>query len=286
MKKSILLALLASLAVIAACVGSTYLTAIVRTAGHADGADRFLTLLAAGDLDGAYAAASADLRAEQDEDRFTTILTDIGPKGYTLESWPQRSLPSAGRAEISGTISAQDGRTIPVAVALAVDSGEWRVSALTDIGRLGVGPGVWFRRAPLEGDFLRLIGQTQSDIKRWGTTGELLDLNGTMFSALKTVSDPRFLHLVYRPFIQPGIDLDDLLTVDPVFDDSPQLLRWRFGDILVVSGLFPVEPQPIPLRYLYRYIHPNWKLFSVQIRETFDGLDFDGQPAFSPGATR
>ena len=274
MKKGLLLALLASVGLIAACLGSIFLTASVRTAQHADGADRFLAMVATGDFDEAYASASADFRAEQDEERFTSIVADVGLTGYTLESWPRRNLPREGRVEISGTISSSDGRTIPMIMTLSSESGGWRVSSLTDAGRRGVGPGAWFRTAPLENEFRQLSGQTQADIKRWVASGEFSELNGTMFSAFKTFSSPSLIHRVYRPFIEPGIDLDELLTIDPVFDDSPDLLRWRYGDLLVVSGHYQVERQPIPLRYLYRYIHPEWKLFAVQIRESFEGLNF------------
>ena len=274
MKKGILLAIVTSVGLIAACVGSIFLTASVGTAEHADRADRFLATVATGDFDEAYASASADFRAEQDRERFAITMADVRLTGYTLESWPQRVLPRSGRAEISGTISSADGRTSPMIMTLALDSGQWRVSSLTDAARRGVGPGAWFRRAPLENEFRQLTGQTQADIRRWVASGELSELNGTMFSAFKTVSIPGQLHRVYRPFIQPGIDLDELLTVAPVFDDSAELLSWRYGDLLVVSGSYPVEPQPVPLRYLYRYIHPDWKLFAVQIRESFDGLNF------------
>ena len=271
MIKLVLFGLLTSIALIGVCTGGIYLATMLQTAEYADSANRFLTMVTAGDFQEAYISTSGELRAAQDKETFIDVMRDIGIESYSLQSWSTRTLPKASNANISGTVLSADGRMIPVLIVLVSESGEWNVSSLTGSGRKGVGSGAWFRGEPTNDE---LKHSTQADILRMYESGELLELNSKLFFAFVTFSSSIFLERIHRPFIQPDIDLAETLSVAPMFDQDTDLFRWRWGDLLVVSGHYPVEPQPIPFRYLYRYVHPEWKLFSVQIRESFEDLEF------------
>ena len=271
MNKLILLVILTPIALIGVCTGGIYLATVLQTAEYSDSANRFLTTVSAGDFQDAYISTSGELRASQDKEAFINVMSDIGIKSHTIQSWSTRTLPGAGHANISGTVLSADGRTIPVSMVLVLESDEWKLSSLTGSGRKGVGPRAWFRGVPTNDE---LKHNTQADILRMYASGELLELNSKMFFAFVTFSNPFFIDRIHRPFIQSDIDLTETLSVAPIFDEGADLFRWRYGDLLVVSGHYPVEHTPIPFRYLYRYIHPEWKLFSVQIRESFEGFTF------------
>ena len=274
LKRGLLWALAGSFALVGACFGGIILWAAVGTAAPADRADSFLALLAEGNTHEAYAAASSSLHSQQEEQVFAEIIGDVGLVGYDVPSFFDRRLPRRGRASVEATIQTGSGRDILAIVDLIREGDDWRVRSFTDARRAGVGPGAWFWQPPGDAGLSRLAEQTLEDVRSLFDEGRFFELNGKLFSAFRSFDNPTFLEHKYRPFIDPEISLPILLMSEVEIETPPPLRRIGYGDILTVPGRFNVEPSPVPFRYLYIYRHPDWKLFAVQIRESFEGLPF------------
>ena len=76
------------------------------------------------------AFASADFRASTSEEELREYLARNGLAGVREASWTSRSVDLAGTGELHGIAHAEDGRGVPLVVALVKEGGAWKIHGL------------------------------------------------------------------------------------------------------------------------------------------------------------
>ena len=252
--------------------GRTLLWVYVGTAESAGRADDFLASLARGDIHDAYSFTASSFRSEQSEPRFAGVLGRAGITEYGLRSWTDRTLDHDGSNTYLGTISTQSGRTMPFSLKMAREDGEWRGAVLhwarPDRGRAGcmvqAGAGRGRGDTARRGDHERIRrggpGKGFQRIpQKMGTSRG--DSNFSLEAAYEAA---------YKEYFDEDIDFSGVQNVYPVFDEAPRLERASGGFLLVTTGRFPVEGAPVPFRFRYTYMHPQWKVSNVDVRRPGD----------------
>jgi hypothetical protein len=249
---------------IGACTGGLFLWVYIGTADSADGADGFLASLAQGNVHDAYAHTATEFRREQDEQRFADIVGRAGIADYELRSWQDRRVDHNGRNRYLGTVSTEGGRSMFFILEMLREEGDWRVLSFTGPGRTDVGPGAWFSQPPGPAEMTALVAVSMRDFDRAVRSKDFNDLFSTMWT-YRTEMTIWALKAAYQEFVDEGIDLSGVQDVAPFFTETPRIERTGFGPLLAATGRFPVEGAAVPFRFRYKYVHPEWKLFSVQV---------------------
>ncbi len=90
-------------------------------------AERFLTLLAHGNMQDAYESSAFVVRQQMSEEDFTGEMLRLGLQDNASASWSSRSI-SNGVAQLSGQVSTKQRAVIPLEIVLIKEAGEWRVA--------------------------------------------------------------------------------------------------------------------------------------------------------------
>ena len=249
---------------IGVCTGGLFLWVYVGTADSANRADSFLAALAQGNVHAAYAQTANKFRREQDEQLFAGIVGRAGISAYELLPWKDRTLDNNGRGRYLGTVSAEGGGSMPFILEVLQEEGEWRVLSFTGPGRAGVGAGAWFRQPPGPAKMTALVVKSMRDFDRAVRTKDFSDLFSTMYvSRIETFAG--VLEAAYKEYVDEGVDLSGVQDVAPVFTEASRIVRTSAGPLLVATGRFPVEGAAVPFRFRYKYVHPEWILFNIDV---------------------
>jgi hypothetical protein len=100
------------------------------TSGLVRAADGFLAAVRAQDLAGASRFASEDFRASTSEDELRAFLERNRLSGIREARWSSRNRATGGRGTLEGVVATEDGRNVPLHVALVKEDGAWKVHAL------------------------------------------------------------------------------------------------------------------------------------------------------------
>jgi hypothetical protein len=249
---------------IAACTGGLFLWVYVGTADSAERADSFLASLAQGDVRAAYAQTATAFRHEQDDRQFADVVGKAGIAGYELPSWKDRTLDRNGRNTYFGSVNAEGRRSMPFILEILREGGEWRVLTFTGPGRADVGPGAWFRQTPEPPEMTALVLQSMRDFELAVSSKNFDDLFRTMYT-YRPETSPVVLEAAYREYLDEGVDLSGVRGLAPVFTEASQIVRSPSGTLLVATGRFPVEGAPVPFRFRYKYVHPGWSLYNIDV---------------------
>lgn len=91
-------------------------------------ADGFFAAVVAGDHTKAMSFTSSEFRAATPQPEFVVFLQKTNLSKFKSVSWESRSV-SPGRGELEGTVSTEDGGSIPLKLAFVKENGEWRIYA-------------------------------------------------------------------------------------------------------------------------------------------------------------
>src|SRR5690242_8427502 len=91
------------------------------TGQAADGADRFLALVAQGKVAEAYNSAAAGLRARQSQEAFAARVKEMGLTEWVSSSWNSRNVVN-DQATVEGSVTTRGGGTIPLKITLVHES--------------------------------------------------------------------------------------------------------------------------------------------------------------------
>jgi hypothetical protein len=248
------------------CVGGLFLWVAVATQDSAEAADGFLALLADGRTRDAYVSAAPALRSNQDEQTFTAIVDRLGIVGYEMEDWTDRTLEGRQGTGYRATLFTTDGGAIPVILGMRRVVDDWKVISLTDLSRLGVGPGVWFRLAPTEEELRGLITGVFLKFQQGVDVGDFREFHDSLAPAFRINASLLLLQEAYQHFIDDRVDISAVADVEAVFDRPARLSTTRFGDRVSVSGRYMIEPEPVTFKLQFLYYHPEWKLNTHTIK--------------------
>lgn len=268
----------------------------------ADAAKAFFDQIADGRAAEAYTASAFSFRAQQSETFFTSTLKELGLLAIASAKYGAAEMEDARTAKVRADFTTKDGKTVPLIVTLSREDGAWRVFALKSprdiytglvenrfsvVGRLPdfVDP-VERQPAPDEAAVKALVLDTllrfntavhdksfveffQKCSLAWQdqlVTGEVLP--GPPRTARKALSDVQVeigsskLQRAFQPFIDQGIDLSAIKTLDPKFDAPARVTT---DGLLVVSGEYPSKPYRVIFSLKYMYELPKWKVFGLDV---------------------
>ena len=263
-KRALLFIAIGVIAFIASCTGVHFLYVFVSTAGSADVADRYLTALGDGRVSEAYTLTSTTFRDEQGPEAFADVMDGVSMVGHELVSWENRTLDHDGFNIYTGALTTGSGRTLPFIMEVVEEGGEWRVQTLTGPGRHDVGPGAWFRQVPKDATLKRLARETMLGFDAAVRDGDLQRFYDKMWTARTNISYWKFEGR-FQGFLDDQVDLSGVQGVEPEFVDPPKLDRTSEGTLLVLNGRFDAEGGQVPFTFRYKYEHPTWRLFNINV---------------------
>ena len=263
-KRFLALTALAVVAAIASCTGVHFLYVFVSTADSADVADRYLTALGEGRVTDAYGLTSSTFREEQSPEVFADVIDVVSIVDHELDSWEDRTLDHNRFNMYMGTLTTESGRTLPFLMEVVDEEGEWRVQTLTGPGRHDVGPGTWFQQVPKDATLKRVVRDTMLNFDQAVRDRDLLRFYDTMWTTRTAISFWKF-EAAFQHFLDDDVDLSGVQGVEPEFVDQPYLDRTSEGTLLVVNGRFDAEGGQVPFTFRYKYEHPGWRLFNINV---------------------
>ncbi len=262
-RRAVLFALLGAVAFIATCAAGNFLLVYVTTADSAGRADQFLASIEEGRHADAYAFTSKTFRDEQGAEAFADMVARASISDHELVPWQDRTLDSNDSNIYTGTLLT-GGRALPFILRMVKEEGEWRILSLTGPGRTDVGPGAWFRQVPNDAEMKRIATQTMLDFERAVREKDLRRFYDGMWTARTDISYWKF-ELTFQGFIDDEVDLSGVRGVEPEFTDPPRLDRTSSGILLVANGRFDAPGGQTPFTFRYKYDHPNWRLFNINV---------------------
>jgi hypothetical protein len=243
-------------------------------------ADTFFQLLSSGKTREAYDSTAFTFQAGQTFNGFEQTTHELGIADYSAITWTRRVPKNPKETSLEGEITRKDGSKVPVAITLVKQAGQWKLYALHISGKNGP--------APTKNPFT-LVGKgpefndvytshpvpSQPEVVEL-SRGALLKLNDAIkrrdFKELfNSLSDKwrnqiglslRRLERTYQPFIDAGVTLDGVASVEPVFTDPPQV---NSEGLLIVTGYFPTQPYRVNFSLEFNYEMPDWKLFGLDV---------------------
>ncbi|HEY8926122.1 MAG TPA: hypothetical protein VIU64_17175, partial [Polyangia bacterium] len=102
--------------------------AFYATTGMTKAADEFFVAVAERNIPKALALTSSEFRASTPQTEFVAFLERTSLSRFKSVSWQSRSA-SPGRGELEGTVSTQDGGSIPLKLVLVKENGDWHIYA-------------------------------------------------------------------------------------------------------------------------------------------------------------
>lgn len=252
-------------------VGILFLWVAATTGPPARAADEFFAAVLSGDTTEAYGYASSFFREEQSLERFNDELAALEPIGIELESWEDRVLQRNGFSLLNGTLETESGKTVPIVVQMLAEEGEWKVLATTDQARAGVGPGLWFKQAPVESEVRRIVEVSLQAFNAAVQTGDFEQFSDTLPSAWRLQAKLSPIGDSFARLVERQVDFSDIAGLEPVFSEPPVIVdttacgafgagcRSTGSDLLVI-GSYPRDAGELGFRLIFRYRHPNWVL--------------------------
>ncbi len=291
-----------SLGVAVVALVALFLYVNITTGSAVAAADEFLAAVAGGEIQKAYAATAAPFKDSQPEERFARELKQLELQEYYINPWWERIIPKKrdGYRLLTGTLKTDEIDSIYFLIQIAEEGGTPRVLSFVDRGREDVGAGAWFTQAP-DAEFTRALArQTMSDFAQAVIDKDLAPFYEGMSQTFKIRQNMDMMNNAFGYLIDSRIDLAPLKSLDPVFDATPQLEAGTVGGssgglgvrggggggrggrggggrggisqaqstgrliaVLVASGTFPFEPEPVKFTFRYRYQHPDWKVHNI-----------------------
>ena len=277
MKKAVFWVFMAAFATVGGCAGGLMIWTAISTGDSAAAADAFLIAIAQERYQDAYAAASSEFRAAQNEEAFINVASRVDLSQYTLDRWRDRRLESSGKTKIEGKINQapwfEGGtQTIKFVVDMVDEDGEWKVLSFTGPWRsppnfFELGPGTWFRQTPTDSQLIDATREVLLGFDQAVKVGDFTEFYDSLSFAFRSDRPVSMLQDAYQHFIDKEIDLSGVSGVDPVFIEATKLDRSRLTDIMVVRGFYPIEPQPVPFVIRFIYEHPDLKVFRIGVDE-------------------
>jgi hypothetical protein len=225
-------------------------------------ADQFLAMLSEGKSQEAYQAAAESLRAQQSFEEFSRAVESMGLQGCRSASWSSREVQN-DQASLEGSVTLADGGTLPLSMKLVKESGGWKVISLTT-PRAGATLASPSGEPSIPGDdqLKALVHGTITDFARAVEAGDFGPFHQNISARWQTQITADQLRQVFGQFVDQKLDLSGVYGLDPVLGAPPS----TSGEgLLVLSGFYPLRPQPLEFELKYIYEHPQWKLFGIHV---------------------
>lgn len=236
---------------------------------------RFFEQIGSGKAEEAYASASFGFRAQQTQAVFVQTTRELG----LMEIKEIRVSPpdTKGRdAKLGVDIDVQAGKSLHFDVSLIEENGAWRVYALRSakegsakkenrfslVGRGAAFTDALSQTVPEERRVKSLTTETMQRFADAVEQEQFEAFHAEISDAWKTQVTAAQVKRAFQPFIDRGVKLGGLRSLEPVYD-GPALINTE--GLLVVTGYYPTQPYKVwfSLRFIYEL--PRWRLFGIDV---------------------
>lgn len=238
-------------------------------------ASLFFEQLARGDIQKAYESAAFSFQTEQTLKSFEYTVEALGMENHSAVVWTHKQIGEK-EAKLDGEITKADGAKQSISVIMIWQSGAWKLHRLRTVANAQmpaqnvftlVGKGASFndsyRRAlPSEQEIRRIVLASVLDFNAAIQKGNFGDFYKNASVAWQSQLTERKLQNAFQGFIDAGVKLDGVKSVEAVFDSAPEI---NGEGLLVVSGYFPTTPNRVVFSMKFIYELPKWRLFGLNI---------------------
>ncbi len=239
-------------------------------------ASKFFELLGKKEIRQAYESSAFSFQSTQTLKTFEYTVQALGMQNHAGVAWT-RQVVGAREAKLDGETVTPDGKKQKVTVVMIRESGRWKLHSLrpleNDESVTGsnpftlVGKGASFndsfRRAlPPQKEINQIVLAAILEFNEAIQKGEFGDFYKSTAPAWQAQLTERKLKNAFQGFIDAGVKLDGVKSVEPVFEPAPQI---NGEGLLVVSGFYPTTPNQVVFSMKFAYVLPHWKLFGLDV---------------------
>lgn len=256
MKKALKI-LLGIVAVIAIAIVIVVAAVFYFTSGTVDTADAFFDSVKQQDIAKARSFLSEDFKAGTDENALKVFLTDNAIFDFKEASWPDRSIDGFYRGGLGGSVTTENGDTVPIKLTFVKENGTWKINSIQRDAANSL---------PSKADQVALTKQSMRDFAA-GINGKNMEsFRQTISKLWQEQVTTEELNKAFATFMEQNLDLTVLEPLEPLFDNEPKINQ---DGVLVITGHYPTEPSRVTFEHKYIYEDTAWKLvgFSVDIQE-------------------
>lgn len=241
-----------------------------------EAAERLFLELRSGGAQKAYDSAAFAFQARQP---FKLFETNIRELGLTDAKGAKVSLEeNSGReAKVDAEVTGPNGEKLALKVKLQQEGGKWKLFALNSSrdpstgfnqNRFSVvGKGAAFHdpvSLPKPDDYVaRLLVEESMTLFADGVTQKSFrELYRNISEKWQEQVSPAQLQRAFQGFIDAGVDVAQIVSLQPVLDQAPTLTS---EGLLVLVGHYPSQPARLAFKLSFIHEQPNWKLFAMEI---------------------
>ena len=235
-----------------------------RTSVLVEVADEFLLAVKAQGTAGARPYLSEAFRASTSAEELEGFFTRSGLTRYRKASWPSRTFSlGGGRADLSGSVDLDDGRSLPLRLTLVEEGGGWKVYALA---KPPPDPSEWTARdrLPTTEEQLALVRGSVHELAVARSTGDFARFRAALSPSWQASSTADGLREIYGKEGPLTVDLTALDPQAPAIVGEPTLA----DGILKIQVRYALEPEPLFVRGRYVYERGGWRLKGLYLGST------------------
>jgi hypothetical protein len=251
--KKLLKIILSIVAVIAVVIALAVAAIFYFTSGTVDTADAFFNSVKQGDIAKARSFLSEEFKDGTDENALKVFLTDNAIFDFKEASWPDRSIDGFYRGGLGGSVTTENGDTVPIKLTFVKENGTWKINSIQRDAANSL---------PSKADQVALTKQSMRDFAA-GINGKNMEsFRQTISKFWQEQVTTEELNKAFATFMEQNIDLTVLEPLEPVFDGEPRIDEDGF---LVITGNYPTEPSQVAFVLKYLYEGTAWKLVGFNI---------------------
>jgi len=237
-------------------------------------ADAFFDAVRRRDMSKAFSCFSEEFRAGTNERELQKFLSESALLNFKKASWPNRSVATGGRGELSGTVTTETDGTIPLKLTFMKENGIWRIySVHKPVAGLDH-PTLMSTQdsyaIPGKAELVRLVKQSMHDF--------VVSLNSKSMEYFRSTVSRTWQHqlptegftAIYGMLLQTGIDLGCLEGLDPFISvnsgiDEAGVIRLQ-GHYILADGKIQFEHKYLNEGYAWKLIGFNIEFKRVTTR--------------------
>ena len=270
MKKHFPIAL-AILFLLSACHVSRHLP------GPRSAANDFLQKIGEGRFQAAYESTAFAFQAQTNFRSFQAIARDLGMNGGTISCKWVSDERKERDVKLAGELVSANGTIVPVRLTLIQERNTWRVFALRTPSPIGNGEENRFSLLG-KGDAFNnsanhevpspkvLQDLTQSHLLLFNAAAQKNNFD-SFYNKVSLAWQNRLttkqLKDAFRPFIDSKADISNIKSLQPVFDQPPEV---NSEGILTLAGHYETQPYRTLFALQFTFEFPYWKLYGIKVQ--------------------
>ena len=232
------------------------------TSDMVDATNAFFDSVKSNNIDKAYDALSDGFKANTSKHDLMTFIEENSLADYRDASWSSRSIES-GSGEISGAITTRNGGTVPLTIGFVKEQDGWKIYSMQK-PRAGLQDESGGAQLPAEEKLVELARHSMHAFALSVNDRNMQKFHNHISNLWQQQFSIKDLDNAFNAFYVAGVDLTVLDQMSPQFSHKPEI---NSNGVMVISGLYPTQPNQLHFEQKYIYEGLGWKLvgFSANI---------------------